>query len=146
MSRMPVTSNRQRVAAYGVARRDDEVLLARASSDTGVPATWWLPGGGVEFGESPEECLVREFLEETGLEVRVRDVLDVVSDVAELTREPVRLHSVRLIYEVEVLSGSVRPETSGSTDAVRWVGSGDLEALPLISWLKEVAGRHLSQS
>jgi 8-oxo-dGTP diphosphatase len=143
---MPVTSNRQRVAAYGVARRDDEVLLARASSDTGVPGTWWLPGGGVEFGESPGECLVREFLEETGLEVRVRDVLDVVSDVAELTREPVRLHSVRLIYEVEVLSGSVRPETSGSTDAVRWVGSGDLEALPLISWLKEVAGRHLSQS
>jgi ADP-ribose pyrophosphatase YjhB (NUDIX family) len=100
----------------------------------------------VEFGESPEECLVREFLEETGLEVRVCDVLDVVSDVAELTREPVRLHSVRLIYEVEVLSGSVRPETRGSTDAVRWVGSGDLEALPLISWLKKVAGRHLSQS
>jgi hypothetical protein len=69
-----------------------------------------------------------------------------VSDVAELAREPVRLHSVRLIYEVEVLFGSVRPETSGSTDAVRWVGSGDLEALPLIWWLKEVAGRYIAQS
>jgi 8-oxo-dGTP diphosphatase len=140
---MPVTSKRQRVAAYGVARRDDEVLLARASSDSGVPATWWLPGGGLEFGESPEDCVVREFMEETGLEVRVRHLLDVASDVADLAREPVRLHSVRLIYEVEVVAGSVRPETSGSTDAVRWVGSGDLEALPLISWLKEVARRHI---
>jgi 8-oxo-dGTP pyrophosphatase MutT (NUDIX family) len=83
---MPVASKRQRVAAHGVARRDDEVLLARASSDTGAPGTWWLPGGGLEFGESPEQCLVREFMEETGLEVRVRDVLDVVSDVAELAR------------------------------------------------------------
>jgi len=135
---MPVTTKRQRVAAYGVARRDDEVLLVRASSDTGVPGTWWLPGGGLEFGESPEECLVREFMEETGLEVRVRGLLDVVTDVAEWMREEVQLHSIRIIYEVEVVPGSVRPESSGSTDAVRWVGPGDLEALPLISWLKEV--------
>ena len=110
----------------------------RASSDTGVPGTWWLPGGGLEFGESPEECLVREFMEETGLEVRVRGLLDVVTDVAEWMREEVQLHSIRIIYEVEVVPGSVRPESSGSTDAVRWVGPGDLEALPLISWLKEV--------
>ena len=135
---MPVTTKRQRVAAYGVARRDDEVLLVRASSDTGVPGTWWLPGGGLEFGESPEECLVREFMEETGLEVRVRGLLDVVTDVAEWMREEVQLHSIRIIYEVEVVPGSVRPKSSGSTDAVRWVGPGDLEALPLISWLKEV--------
>ena len=143
---MPVVTKRQRVAAYGVARRDDGVLLVRASSDTGVPGTWWLPGGGLEFGETPEECLVREFMEETALEVRVRRLLDVVTDVAEWMREEVRLHSVRIIYEVEVVAGSVRPESSGSTDAVRWVGPGDLEALPLISWLKEVAARHLAPS
>lgn len=140
---MSVASERQRVAAYGVARRDHEVLLARASAGTGVQGTWWLPGGGVKFGESPGECLVREFVEETGLEVRVRDVLDVVSDVAELVGEPARLHSARVIYEVEVLAGRVRSETNGSTDAVRWVGCGDLEALPLIPWLEDVAGRHL---
>lgn len=144
MSNMPASSKRQRVAVYGVARRDDEVLLVRASCDTGVPGTWWLPGGGLEFGESPEECLVREFREETGLGVRVRDVLDVVSDVADLVREPVRLHSIRLIYEVEVEQGSVRPEAEGSSDAVRWVRFGEIEALPLIPWLKGLAGTHLT--
>lgn len=138
MSRMPAPTERQRVAAYGVARRGDEVLLVRASSSTGVPGTWWLPGGGIRFGESPEECLEREFMEETGLSARVRDVLDVISDVAVLSREPVRLHSVRLIYEVEV-DGSVRPETDGSTDAVRWFPLSDLGALPLIPWLRELA-------
>ena len=132
------------MAAYGVARRGDEVLLVRASPSTGVSGTWWLPGGGLRFGESPEECLGREFMEETGLVARVRDVLDVVSDVAVLVREPVRLHSVRLIYEVEVDPGSARPETDGSTDAVRWVRFGDLGALPLIPWLRELAVTRLT--
>jgi ADP-ribose pyrophosphatase YjhB (NUDIX family) len=144
MFRVPASSERQRVAAYGVARRDDQVLLVRASPHTGVPGTWWLPGGGVEFGESPAECLVREFREETGLGVRVRDLLDAVSDVAELQLEPVLMHSVRLIYEVDVVGGSVRPETSGSTDGVRWVRYGELETLPLIPWLHDVATRHLA--
>jgi len=83
-------------------------------------------------------------MEETGLGARVRDVLDVVSDVAVQVREPVRLHSVRLIYEVEVDPGSTRPESDGSTDEVRWVRSGDLEALPLIPWLRELAVTHLT--
>ena len=141
---MPAPSKRQRVAAYGVARRDDEILLVRASSETGVPGTWWLPGGGLEFGESPDECLVREFMEETGLEVRVLGLLDVVTDVVEWMREQVRLHSIRLIYEVEVVDGSARPEKNGSTDAVQWLRSGDLEAVQLIPWLKEMMGRQLT--
>ena len=141
---MPARSKRQRVAVYGVARRDDEILLVRASPETGVPGTWWLPGGGLEFGESPGECLVREFMEETGLEVRVRGLLDVVTDVAEWMREQVRLHSIRLIYEVEVVGVSAQPETNGSTDAMQWIRYGDLEAVQLIPWLKEVAGRHLT--
>jgi 8-oxo-dGTP pyrophosphatase MutT (NUDIX family) len=98
----------------------------------------------LQFGETPVECLVREFMEETGLTARVLNVLDVVADVAVLVREPVRLHSVRLIYEVEFEPGSVRPEADGSTDGVRWVRFGDLEALPLIPWLRELAVTHLT--
>ena len=78
---MPGLEERQRVAAYGLARRANEVLLVRASPSTGVPGTWWLPGGGLRFGESPGKCLVREFMEETGLRVDVGGVVDVVSDV-----------------------------------------------------------------
>ena len=138
------TSERQRVAAYGVAQREGEVLLTRASSDSGVPGTWWLPGGGVEFGESPRECLVREFMEETGLDVRVVGVLDVVADVTDMVHQPVRLHSIRLIYEVEVSSGSARPEVDGSTDAVLWVACERLWDLPLIPWLQDFATTHLA--
>ncbi len=89
----------------------------------------------MRFGESPEECLVREFEEETGLKARVQQVRGVVSDVADLAVEPVRLHSVRIIYEVDV-EGGLRSEIGGSTDAVRWVADRDLPALALVAWLK----------
>jgi 8-oxo-dGTP pyrophosphatase MutT (NUDIX family) len=141
---MPATSERQRVAAYGVARREGEVLLTRASLTSGVPGTWWLPGGGVKFGESPQECLAREFMEETGLDVRVGGVLDVLADVTDMVQQPVRLHSIRLIYEVEVSLGSGRPEVDGSTDAVMWVGCDRLWDSPLIPWLQDFANTHLT--
>ena len=124
------------MAAYGVARRDDELLLVEASSASGAPGTWWLPGGGIEYGESPAECVAREVMEETGLAAQVGDLLDAVSDVGVLVLEPVRLHSVRLIYEVTVEEGSARPERAGSTQAVRWVHDRELETLPLIPWLR----------
>ena len=135
--------DQQRVAAYGVARSRNEVLLVRASSGTGVPGTWWLPGGGLRFAESPEKCLVREFMEETGLRADVASVVDVVSDVTVLVREPIRLHSVRLIYNVTVEEATPRAETGGSTDEVRWVYVEDLAGLPLIPWLRELLVRHL---
>ncbi len=135
---MAASVARQRVAAYGLARRDDEVLLVRASATSGIQGTWWLPGGGVRFGESPAECVVREFLEETGLRARVRRLRNVVSDVTVMAEKPVRLHSVRVIYEVEVQSGPHRPEVDGSTDEVRWVHDRDLESLDLIPWLRDL--------
>ena len=140
---MPGLEERQRVAAYGLARRANEVLLVRASPSTGVPGTWWLPGGGLRFGESPGKCLVREFMEETGLRAAVGGLVDIVSDVAVLVREPVRLHSIRLIYNVMVEEATPRAETGGSTDAVRWVNLQDLEAMSLIPWLRELLVKHL---
>ncbi len=140
---MPTLEERQRIAAYGVARKANELLLVRASTFTGVPGTWWLPGGGLVFGESPKQCLAREFLEETGLRVRVGHVLDVVSDVSVLVREPVRLHSIRLIYDVSVEAGPLEAETESSTDAVRWVREQELDGLPIIPWLRELLIRRL---
>ena len=138
---MTTREERQRVAAYGLARRANEVLLVRASPSTGVPGTWWLPGGGLLFGESPGNCLVRELMEETGLTAHVGRVVDISSDVRALDQEPVRLHSVRLIYDVTVEEATPRAETDGSTDAVRWVHVRELEALPLIPWLSELLAK-----
>ena len=59
-------SPRQRVAAYGLALDRGRVLLVRASALPNVPSTWFLPGGGIEFGEAPDVALQREVTGETG--------------------------------------------------------------------------------
>jgi len=60
------------VRSYGVLVNEGQVALVRSSNPRHDPPLWWLPGGGIDFGEAPEDTLVREFFEETGLVCAVR--------------------------------------------------------------------------
>lgn len=51
-----------------VIRRGEVYLLCRRRSDGEMPGKWEFPGGKIEPGESPWECLVREIREELDLE------------------------------------------------------------------------------
>ncbi len=53
--------------------RDKLLILKRAMNDDSEPGNWCLPGGGVDMGESFEESLFREVLEETSCEVAEYD-------------------------------------------------------------------------
>jgi 8-oxo-dGTP diphosphatase len=133
---LSVSVRRLRVASYGVLRRDGALLLVRASGASGAPGTWWLPGGGVEFGEAPADALVREFAEETGLVVAVGGRPFVVSDVI-VRGSGESVHSVRLCYAVELKGGSLKDEVAGTTDRACWVTEADVDALPLQPFVRE---------
>jgi len=50
-------------------RETDRFLLIERSEYVPVPLTWSLPGGGVDYGETPEEAARREIHEEIGFDV-----------------------------------------------------------------------------
>lgn len=64
---VPATHLLDRTSVYGVAFRDDEVLLTKQVAGDGL---WDLPGGGVDDGESLVGALRRELFEETGLSLK----------------------------------------------------------------------------
>ncbi len=130
MSRPPTT-----VRAYGVARRDDLVLLVRSSSPLIDPPLWWLPGGGLAFAESPVEALVREFEEETGLAAHDPVLLDVLSDVRRRPNGD-RVHAVRIIYRVRAGEGELRHEVDGTTDRAEWFPLAELGGLNLADFAR----------
>ena len=49
----------------------NRLLAARRSNIMSLPLKWELPGGKVELGESPEECLIREIKEELDIEIEI---------------------------------------------------------------------------
>lgn len=71
---------KQIVVFSGVLIRDKKVLLAQRNEAecAGAHMKWELPGGKVHFGESPEDAVEREFLEETGIKVKVKMLLPMV--------------------------------------------------------------------
>jgi ADP-ribose pyrophosphatase YjhB (NUDIX family) len=140
---VPGKRKRQRIAAYGVCRdADGRMLLARASPAITLQGRWFLPGGGVDHGESPIDSLVREMEEESGLAVSVGRLLDVLSDVRTIP-DGTTLHTVRIIYEVASWSGTLRPEAHGTTDAVGWFTPEEVQDLPLAHYVQIVVDRLL---
>ena len=61
-----------RVSAAIIKNHDDEILICQRGEGGPCQFLWEFPGGKIEEGESPEECLVRECKEELDIEVSVQ--------------------------------------------------------------------------
>jgi len=110
---------------------DDRVLLVRASSVSGTPGAWSLPGGAVDHGESPFDTVVRETAAETGLSMAVTGLVDVLADLRALPSRGVTIHTDRLIYDVSIRGGALRDRIGQPTDLARWLRRAEAARLPL---------------
>lgn len=98
--------------------RDDRLLIARRVAPDWLAGAWEFPGGKIERGESPEDCLARELSEELALEVRVGALL--CRTTHRYPALTVELHA----YLARWISGEPRPVDH---DAVEWVRPAELD-------------------
>jgi mutator protein MutT len=87
--------------------QDGRVLLVKRKHEP-LKGRWSLPGGAVEIGETLEHCLVREMVEETGLEVGVGPVIEVFDRITRDEAGRVMYHFVLVDYLCWPLGGELR--------------------------------------
>jgi 8-oxo-dGTP diphosphatase len=121
---------------YGLMRHEGKILLVRSSNPQFDPPLWWLPGGGINFGETPENALIREFLEETGLLIHNPQLFDVASDIRERSNGDL-VHTVRIIYKVTWPGGELVHENGGTTQEARWFTHAELHELHMAHFAKD---------
>jgi mutator protein MutT len=96
-----------------------KVLLVRRGQEP-LKGRWSLPGGAVELGETLEQGIVREVLEESGLHVQPMAIVKVFDRITtEESSGRIRYHYVLVDFVCKLIGGTIR----GASDAeeARWV-------------------------
>jgi mutator protein MutT len=127
------------VVAAGIVLKEKNVLISRRRKDVHLADYWEFPGGKQEGGESLAECLQREFREELGIEIRVREpILDLRYSYPDRV---VHLH----YYLCEWTGGS---PIAGGCQEFRWIPVERIESYSfppanaaVIQWLKDFSSR-----
>jgi 8-oxo-dGTP pyrophosphatase MutT (NUDIX family) len=86
---------------------DGRILLQQRADD----GKWCLPCGWVEPNETTDQCAVREAKEETGLDVRVIQLVDVFSRFPSSENGPHAM--VAVVYLCEVIGGALQKSHEG---------------------------------
>jgi 8-oxo-dGTP pyrophosphatase MutT (NUDIX family) len=114
-------------AAVALFDGDGRILLLRRKDND----KWTMPGGTMDFGESLEQCAVREVREETGFDIEISGLIGTYTDPNVLiaySDGEVR-QEFTLVYGAKIKSGELRIDHE-SKEAL-WVSMADALTLPL---------------
>jgi len=138
-----------RPLSIGVLRREEKFLMVEVLNDSGALKGWRPLGGGIEFGESAENAVIREFKEEIGYEINCQRLLGVLENI--YTHEGHKGHEIVFVYSVTMSDKSAlykeryKIEEGSMTANAKWMslrelldGSGDIYPIGLVEHLRRL--------
>ena len=114
---------------------ENKILIAqRKAKDNLFGGLWEFPGGKIEDGETPKECMARELKEELEIEVEVGRLI-----ISNKHRYPNGIYEL-LVYKVEHISGNF---VLNDHDEIKWITIDEISKFdfpsantPIINYLK----------
>jgi 8-oxo-dGTP diphosphatase len=103
------------LAVYGLVEHGQQIAFIKKSRGP-YTGSWDLPGGKIEFGETPRQALEREIQEELGLTITAARLLDADAirfSFTDLAGTEIDLHHVAIFYTCEVATGKLRSGGDG---------------------------------
>ena len=131
------------VGVGAVIVHEDRVVLVQRAHEP-LKGEWSLPGGAVELGETLADALVREVREETGLDVLVGPIVDVVDRIHRTADGLVEYHFTVVDYLCEAVGGELA--RGSDAGAVRWASAGELGACGLAPETRAVIDKAIEMS
>lgn len=117
---MPLILN----CSAGVLLNDKREILLNHRTDNG---TWSLPGGYMEYGETFGQTLIREYKEDSGLDVKIVKPLSVFDQGETVYPNGDVCQTIAMLYQVEQIGGSFAEADANETTEVKF---WPLDALP----------------
>ena len=125
---------RPRVRVAGILIEDDRILLIEHTKNN--KKYWLVPGGGVDWGESAAEALIREFKEETSLDIEVEKFLFISETIAPDKQK----HVINLYFKikkVENYSNIMKLGEEKILTDLRFIPEGEIKNIKLYPNIKE---------
>ena len=98
---------KQRVLVGGVVHRKGEILIVkRVDTKRIFPGYWEIPGGKIEEGENPQQAVIREVREETGLDVDIEKMFHTWSDTIQFHEE--KEHCIEIDFILKTYDDEIR--------------------------------------
>ena len=91
----------KRVTA-AIIEKDNKILITQRAKEDKLSLKWEFPGGKIEEGETPEDCLKREIMEELNLDIEVREFFG--ESIYKYETGEICL----LAYKARILSGEIK--------------------------------------
>lgn len=121
---VPVDDLIIRPSVYAIVLHDGKVLLLK-SPESGK---WMQPGGGIDKGETVEEALQREMLEESGITVAMGEFAHFLADFFYYDPLDLAMQGYLFFYYCTPHSLDLNPHDSGNEGIPAWVTIDDLSA------------------
>jgi 8-oxo-dGTP diphosphatase len=124
-----------------IAFKEDAVLLVQRGKEP-RRGEWSIPGGAVEIGESLRAAAVREFAEECGGEIELREIVDAVDIITRDDAGRVKYHYVVVDFWAKWRGGTLA--AASDVMAARWVKPLDLDVYGLPPWTRAAIDKALA--